>query len=225
MKKTKIFLTLSLVLAMVFTLFACSLKLGGEETWESTADNKEGVISLFDGFFEKTFANTNQVITVTSGGETVYVENIDGTSDYVSYADSNNDNWSFIKDGEYIYAMNGEDMNYYMVGEENYNYGYFVYKSTAEIFKMVPEEDGVTFSCVVKGSKKDGKSTETLTLEVKNGDAGSLTISASSTDGLVDTITIVSSQEGTTTTTTMTIAYGGASVTVPDITSWVKEDF
>ena len=225
MKITKIILSITLALVMTLALCACSFELGGDETWEYKANNKEGSVQLFNDFFEKTFANTNQVVTVKSGDETLYVENIDGTSDYVSYAASSNDTWSFIKEGEYIYAMNGEDTNFYMVGETNYNYGYFVYKSTISIAEKVPDGEGVTFNCESKGSSKDGKGSATFSLEIKNGDAGSIKITASSKDDLVETITFTFVSEGNTSTVTMTIVYGSASVTVPDISGWIKEEY
>ena len=224
MKNAKILLAISLVLAMVFALCACSVELGGEETWEYSADDKEGTVQLFNDFFAETFKNTNQTVTANSEGKDQFVETIDGTSDYATYSESGAETWSFIKDDEYIYAMTGEDTKYYTVSEEYYGYGYFAYKRNLDFFDMLPEE-GITYSCEVKGSSKDGSSNSTLTLEVKNGDEGSITINASSKDDLVDTITLSSTQEGATVNTTMTIVYGSASVTTPDISDWPKEDF
>lgn len=224
MKTAKTLLTVMLALGMVFSLCACSFELGGEETWEYGSDDKEGCSQLFNDFFEETFKNTNQTITVKSGSDTVFVETIDGTSDYISYSTTSTDTCSFIKDGEYIYALTGEDAQYYMVGEEYYGYGYFVYKNSIDIFEMLPEE-GVTFSAEVKGGKIDGESTTTMTLEIKNGDEGSVTINASAKNDLVESITVSRSEEGTTVTSTMTIVYGSASVTVPDISEWSKEEF
>ena len=223
MKNAKTLLAISLALVMIFSFCACSFELGGEETWEYTADDKEGTVQLFNDFFEETFKNTNQIVTAKSNGQDYFVETIDGTSDYAVYSTTGAETWSFIKDGEYIYAMTGEDSSYYMVSEEYYGYGYFTYKRSIDLFDMLPEE-GLTYSCESKGSAKDGNSTSTLTFEIKS-DEGSITINASAKDGLVETVNISSTQEGTTVNTTMTIVYGSASVTVPDISGWSKEDF
>ena len=222
MKNTKILLAISLVLAMVFALCACSVELGGEETWNYSADNKEDTVKLFNDFFEKTFKNTNQTVTAKSNGQDYFVETIDGTSDYTKYSTNGAEAWAFIKDGEYISAITGEDSSYYMVSEEYYGYSYFTYKNIIDIFDNLPEE-GLTYSCESSGSSKGDNSTSTLTYEIKS-DEGSVKVSASAKDGLVETINISNTQEGTTMNTTMTIVYGSASVTVPDISGWSKED-
>lgn len=45
MKKTKIILSITLALVMTLALCACSFELGGDETWEYKADNKEALFS------------------------------------------------------------------------------------------------------------------------------------------------------------------------------------
>lgn len=47
---------------MVSALCACSIKVGGEETWEYSADTKEGCEQLFNDFFRKTFENTKPLL-------------------------------------------------------------------------------------------------------------------------------------------------------------------
>ena len=70
---------------MISALCACSIKVGGEETWEYSADTKEGCEQLFNDFFRKTFENTNQVVTVKGNGSLISTETIDGTSDCITY--------------------------------------------------------------------------------------------------------------------------------------------
>ena len=224
MKKTKLLSALVFVLAAALLLGACSVKLGGEETWEYTAEDKKGSDELFHNFFEKTFSNTNQVITVTGDGSEVFVETIDGTSDHVKYEENKAETYSFIRDGVYTYAMTGETDNYYVEGEKIYNTGYFVYRRNIDIFEMLPDT-GLTYSCKVNGSAKDGKSTSTLTFVIDGGESGVVTITATAADDLVNEITAVREQGGKKATTIMKIAYGSASVTVPDITGWIKEDY
>ncbi|MBR6108633.1 MAG: hypothetical protein IKQ36_02760 [Clostridia bacterium] len=48
-------MAIALSLAMISALCACSIKVGGEETWEYSADTKEGYEQLFNDFFRKTF--------------------------------------------------------------------------------------------------------------------------------------------------------------------------
>lgn len=223
MKTLKTILAIALSLAMISALCACSIKVGGEETWEYSADTKEGCEQLFNDFFKKTFENTNQVVTVKGNGSLVSTETIDGTSDCITYSTTGAYTYSFIKDGEYIYALKDNDsQQYYMVGEENYSYGYFVYRNSIDILADVPE-DGVTFACEVKGSSEDGNSTNSLTLEITT-DEGSVKITATSENDLVKTVTIVTNDGGETRTTEMTFEYGNASVTLPDISDWEKTE-
>ncbi len=86
MKTLKTILAIALSLAMISALCACSIKVGGEETWEYSADTKEGCEQLFNDFFRKTFENTNQVVTVKGNGSLVSTETIDGTSDCITYS-------------------------------------------------------------------------------------------------------------------------------------------
>lgn len=222
MKLTKTLLTISLALIMAFSLLACTIQSGGDETWEYSADTKEGCEELFNDFFKETLENTNMIVTMKGNGNPVSTETIDGTSDYITYATTGTETYSFIKDEEYIYAMTGDDSNYYMVGKDNYDYGYQVYKHSLNIFEALPEE-GATYSCEVKGGTTDGNSTNNLTLEFK-ANVGSIKFEASSENDLVKTITITRIEEGQTYITDMTIEYGSASVTVPDISDWYKQE-
>ena len=223
MKNLKVFFAVLLALTAIFSLCACSIELGGEETWEYSADDKEGTVQLFNNFFEKTFANTNQVITVKSGENVIFVENIDGTSDYAAYETTGSKTYSFIKDGEYIYAMTSEDSNFYMVGETNYGYGYFAYRRNIDVLKDIPEE-GVTFACEVKGSAEGENSSAAMTVTVKNGDEGTIKIVATSKNDLVDSITTTRTEDGQDHVSTFSIVYGSASVEIPDISGWTKQD-
>ena len=223
MKKGKALLAVLLVSVLALALCACGVEVGGEETWEYTAEDKEATVQLFNDFFEKTFTNTNQVVTVKSGEEQIFVETIDGTSDHASYATTGAEVYSFINGDEYIYAMSADGSEYYMVSEDYYNSGYFAYKSHLDMFEMLPEE-GLTYSCKVQGSKKGDEGTSTLTLEIKNGEDGSIAITASAKNDLVENVVVTRNEEGTTTTSTFDIVYGTASVTVPDISDWYKAE-
>ena len=158
-----------------------------------------------------------------SGEEQIFVEAIDGTSDHASYATTGAEVYAFISGDEYIYAVSADGSEYYMVSEEYYNSGYFAYKSYLDLFELLPEEE-LTYSCKVEGSKKGDEGTSTMILEIKNGEDGSIAITASAKNDLVENIVLTRNEEGTTTTSTFDIVYGTASVTVPDISDWYKEE-
>ena len=223
MRHVKKLLAILLTFAMIFGACACSASIRGEETWEYTAENKDSTVQLFNDFFEETFKNTNQVVTVKSGEEQIFVETIDGTSDHASYATTGAEVYAFVNEDEYIYAVSADGSEYYMVSEDYYNLGYFAYKSQIDLFEMLPEE-GLTYSCKVEGSKKGEEGTSTMTLEIKNGDEGSITITASARNDLVENVVVTRNEEGTTTTSTFDIVYGSASVTLPDITDWYRQE-
>jgi hypothetical protein len=63
-----------------------------------------------------------------------------------------------------------------------------------------------------------------MTLEIKNGDEGSITITASARNDLVENVVVTRNEEGTTATSTFDIVYGSASVTLPDITDWYRQE-
>ena len=223
MKHMKILSAILLAVVMVCALCACGVELGGEETWTYSAEDKEGTDELFHNFFEETFAATNLVVTADANGESMFTETIDGTSEFVDYPVSGAKTWSFIKDGEYIYALTGDGSNYYMVGEEYYGYGHLVYKNTIDLFEMLPEE-GLTFACEVSGSAENGKSSEKLTMSIEN-DEGTIKIDAEKEDGLVRTITMFRREGENETTITMTLAYGAAAVEIPDISGMSKVEY
>ena len=67
MKNVKALLATLLACAMVFALAACSVELGGEETWEYSGDDKESATQVFRNFFEGTYAASNLEVSATSG--------------------------------------------------------------------------------------------------------------------------------------------------------------
>jgi len=230
MKKTKILLATLLALATVFALCACSVEFGGEENWEYKADDKEGTEELYNNFFEKTNASTNTVVTISGSNGVISVESIDGTSDFQNIRGGETQAYSFVKDGEYYYAVSSSDSNYYMTGKENYDMGYNAYKNYIEFFDAVPEGDGVTYSCVVNGNKnKDGESSATMTLEIDAGAEGKITMTATAKNDLVESLTFTSTsaEEGVSETFTisMSFVYGSASVTIPDVSGWSKVEY
>ena len=222
MKNVKALLATLLACAMVFALAACSVELGGEETWEYSGDDKESATQVFRNFFEGTYAASNLEVSATSGGTVQFKESIDGTSDCSEFASNGTKAYSFMNGDEYVYAVDGDDSQYYMTGKENYEMGRLFYKNYVDVLDDLPEDGQATFSCVVKGSKKDGVSNATLTLEIKNGDQGSIIVTATARDDLVQTAVMDVTDEGQNRKSELTFTYGSAKVTLPDISTWSK---
>lgn len=224
MKQTRILLSMLLALAMLFVCGACSIELGGEETWEYSSDERDGVVQLYHDFFEKTFEDTNQEVSVTGSREgLILTETIDGTSDHSVYGDATTETYAFVDGSDYIYAMNMGEGTIYWADKSYYDNGYYAYKTYLNIVDMLPEDDSLSYSCSVKGESKDGASTAALTLEIKNG-ADYLKIEATAVNDLVESVTYSRSEEGADVTLTFAFTYGNASVTIPDRTDWAKQD-
>ncbi len=226
MKKILSVILALLCLIPLFTLTACEFNLEGTETWDNSADGKEDCVSMFNEFFAETFKNTNQVATVKLGGEMLFVETIDGAKDFISYSNGTK-TYSFIDGSNYVYAMSGEENgDVYFVDKAYYDYGYFAYKGYI-LSDELPDE-GVTYKCTDKGEgtfgKDDGKNTSTaeLNFEITDNNGESVKIKASAKNGLVESVSYTYLEDGKENTLTVSIVYGSASVTVPDISGWSK---
>lgn len=224
MKQTKKLLSVLLALAMLFVCGACSIEFGGEETWEYSSEDKDGTLELYHDFFAKTFEATNQEVSVTGSREgLIMTETIDGTSDHIVYSNTGAETYAFVDGSDYIYALNTGDATIYWADKEYYNNGYYAYKTSLNVLDMLPEDDSLSYACTVKGESKDGNSTATLTVEVKN-ESDYFKLEASSVNDLVENVTYSRSEDGADVTLTFAFTYGSASVTIPDRTDWLKQD-
>ena len=228
MKKAVTLILSAVCVISILALSACDITLSGTETWDNSADDREGTVALFEEFFEDTFKNSNQVVTAKSADEEIFVETIDGASDYLVYTNGVK-TYAFVDGNDYYYAMCSEDSNTYWVDETYYGYGYCVFRNYLGIFEALPDDEDLTYSCNVKGEGTLGEndkntSTSTLTMEIKNGEAGSITITANAKNNLVESCTYTHTEEGETQIITFDFAYGSASVTIPDITDWEKQE-
>ena len=227
MKKTLAILLAAMFVLSAFSLCACgapadNAKNEETKTWENTAKDKDEVTELFDKFTEGTYKNTNQIVTAKSGGEEIFTETIDGDKDFISYKNGSQ-TYSFVDGDDKVYAMVDEGSGIYWVDETYYNYGYFAYKTYIELFKNLTDEEGVTFDCKVSGESKGDEKTETITLDVKNGDEGSMTVNATAKNGLIEKYSISIIEEDSTRDMEFTFAYGSASVTIPDTSEWSEQ--
>lgn len=198
------------------------------KTYKKSADDKEDSIHLLQEFFRKTFEDENHVITASMDGKALYTENIKGTSDYIKYADSDRESWAFIDGDKKIYATSLSGYNSYMVGDEAYALGKDIFKSALTALENADAAEadaaGVTFSASESGETTDGESTAAITVTAKKESEGQVTLTAESKNGLVQTIVIDSDikKDGQPfkQKMTMTISYGNAEVTLPDISKW-----
>lgn len=217
----KISSLLALILAglMVFSLTACTITVGGENesTFELTADGKEDSLQLLTEFFADTYASDNLVVTTKSGDTVTSTESIVGDSGCVVFAASGVTAYSFKQDGAFIGASDEGESKTYRKGEGAYSAYYRFYYATIRLLDAADESG--TFSCVTKTEEKETADSKTSTAELTfemTGESGTVKITATAKDGLVQSATITTDGG----TVTQTYAYGSASVTLPDLTDW-----
>ena len=218
-KKILSLLALILATAMVFSLTACTITGGGESesTFELTADGKEDSLQLLTEFFADTCASENLVVTVKSGDAVTITESVVGDSGCVVFAASGVTAYSFKQDGAFIGASDEGESKTYRKGEGAYSAYYRFFYAKIRLLDAADESN--TFSCVTKGEEKETAETKTSTAELTfemTGESGTVKITATAKDGLVQNATITADGE----TVTQTYAYGSASVTLPDLTDW-----
>lgn len=223
MKHAEKLLAALLALGMVFSLCACGSEPAAEETWSDSAEGRDGCIALVNDFFAETFKNTNQTVTVDGASGNISVEMIDGSSSFVQYAYGTK-TYAFKDGADYLYAVDDGEMRYYTVSKDAYDYGYFAYTTYFDLESLPPDNDGYSYACSVQGSRNGEESVSTLTLEMKSGE-GPVTVTATAKNGLVERIAYTAGEGEELFKLSMTIVYGNASVTVPDISGWSEENF
>lgn len=213
----------ALAIVMTFALCACSIELGGEETWEYSSDELEGSKDIYNEFIGKTLSDTNQVMTMKSGDKVIYVETIDGTSEYNHAETTGANSYAFVADGVYYYGVEDPENNtkYYFTDKEMYDTGFRSYKSFLNLLDAFTEEDGIVFDTRVEGTANgtgdDRQSNATLKMTLTY-EGETITVEATSVNELVTNMTMTSGDV----VNTFTFEYGNASVTVPDLTDWTN---
>lgn len=217
MKKTKSLWAVLLAFVMALALGACGVEIGGEETWSSSAEDREGVISLYNDFVKKTYADTNHVDTITAGGKELITETVDGTSYHAVGNDGEHEVYAFMDGAKYIYATIFGEEKEYTEDKSLYDDAFKGY--TWLPIEEIPAEQVASYSAKVEGSRKGDESTETLTIELKKHEGENGTIKAVSKNGLVQQIDVTPGLDGKD-TSTFSFTYGQAKVTVPDVSTW-----
>ena len=168
------------------------------------------------------FVSTVVKIVDKTGEKVEYTESIDGAKNCVLFASDNSKTYSFIQDDEYITAFPAGTGNYYLTGKNWYDRYYCYFFDFIDTIALMPEEGG-TFTCASEttgGAGKLEQSNATLTFEYES-DACSVKIAAKNKNSLTQNVVIESYDPiNGLSTTTMTFAYGSASVTIPDISDW-----
>lgn len=209
-------IALLVCLAAMFAFAAC----GGEEAavtivHKKTAKGEEECFELVYGFFAKTFEANNIVITLGRGGEVGFSENIDGDKSVIDMGDSSI--YTFVKGGEYFVTFN-DGVDYYLSDKQRYErYRFFC---LSRIVRAGAFDEGATFKCVKTEDK--ASNTAELSLDVISEDE-TVNIFATANNGLVERLVATSTQKqtGESEVATIDFTYGGASVTVPDISEFI----
>ncbi|MBQ7173295.1 MAG: hypothetical protein IJR88_04180 [Clostridia bacterium] len=217
--------------ALILTLGACSSNdpvIESEETSEVTADNKADCLELLNSFFEETIKSGNFVATSTHE-EDRRIESVVGDASCTVNESDGSTFWAFKRGDEFICAVSADGSNQYIIGEDYYNSYYLSSLSSLNVMEYVPEE-GFTFQCTVKtkemrvtrGDQTSDETTATLSFEAKMEGSGSINITATAKNGLVESMVYSTTDLAAdqTLALTTTFVYGNAVVTLPDITDW-----
>ena len=215
---------------MAISLAACGstapLEAEGSGSWEVSADGREDSLQLYRDFFVETLEDANVVVTGKYDGETIYTEDIIGSTSCL--VNSIGTHMYAFKDGEESITAVEDGESKYIIKDEDYYYDYYLYFTSLMTIKMIPEEGG-TFTCVSKGQEQDktvdGKTVTTgsgtLTFDYVS-ENGTINVTANTENGQLKTMTITLDDKTSNTTrvTDVTFEYGTASITAPDVTGW-----
>ena len=126
--------------------------------------------------------------------------------------------------------MDSEYSKYIQKGKTEYDQFYCYFMTMFSTLELIPENGG-TFTCksvteeqgTVNSESQDIKTTSTVTFEFVS-ENGTMKITADAKDGLVQKVTLRSESALTNEiiVTEFSFVYGGATVTVPDVTDWME---
>ena len=236
---------LILCIASVFAFSGCFDNIESEGTWDATADTKADSIKLLDAFFEDTLKDPNFVVTLKSGEEVQFTENVKGTASSL-FAKDGSKIYAFIEDGIYYYVseskmenLEGEETDFFLYccsdesdergysedAKSYYDNNYCNFMSYVKVVELIPANGG-TFTCESHVEEKNGNSTGTLTFDFI-ADNGTINITANAKDGKVEKVTVVEDDKVNaeqSRTYTITFEYGSAVFEKPDIAARIREE-
>jgi hypothetical protein len=202
---------------------------------DTAAHDKAGSIACVTDFFANTLNESDMVITVKSGDEVQVVENVLNSSSCYENKEGTKTT-CFISADNYYYVIESADYRSYYTTDETkrgydadaqsyYESSRFYFMSNVNLIELLSEDTG-TFLCSSQIEEIDGEQVGTLNFGY-TAQSGSLSITATATDGLVRSFSVVKNSliaEESNTDITTTIVYGGASVSIPDTDAWDAED-
>lgn len=210
--------------ASLFALAGCSFELGGEGTFKYEGGDREGAKTVMNLFFEKTAEDTNQVITFKQDGEVYATETIDGDKD--SYVQSESERTFAFKNaaGKGVAAREFDDEKIYCVDDEAYESYYRTYVDKIYALLTFEDTEEYEYSFVMEGteviSKGPYKGEATLVGSVKIEEGMRLDVTGNWKDGYATDLTVTTTETGSVRTDAFSFAYGSASVTIPDLSTW-----
>lgn len=190
-------------------------------TWKLSADNKQSSANMYQSFFSQTFAHSNFVVSLESAKLTFY-EIVDGTKDYVEYANGQK-RWLFIENNKYYEATDAGD--YHILDEVNEN----TYQEYCSFYKdyisfIDGDETTSTYKCELKGksSSSTNKSLELLELNIET-QQEKMSLKALSSNDLVQYIeTTLIDEDNNKMTFRLSFEYDNAKVTFLDMSDWLS---
>ncbi|MBP5091244.1 MAG: hypothetical protein J6328_01625, partial [Bacilli bacterium] len=204
----------------------CLLSLGGcEASWQEERNEKALCEEVFTAFFENTYRANNQIVEVSGHGVTPFTEYIDEDKGYIAYEEG--EMWSFILDGSYFFAMQDEEESCYVIGEDYYESGRFVYRSYLDMILSFEEEatNGVAYNVITKGKGRKENFDEAEMVFTIESEENSIEVVAKSSKGLVTSASLtlyVWGNKVKASSMNFKLTYGKASIALPDISTWVR---
>ena len=230
----------------IFAFTACNIELkdmDGTEYYNST--EKDRSLELVDTYFEEMLKDPDFVVTCRDAeGALLYTETVKGGDSYTLRADGSQV-YAFKKGGHFYVAFvnkgaSGEEQRSYYCSDSTKR-GYYgenalaamdaMYKQNHCAFmnetsgagaanESLAEKKGATFLCKKRIERVSGFATSSLEFAYVS-EPLSITIMATAEETNVQTLHVVIEKEsGEKSDLTWTFAYGGASVTLPDVESW-----
>lgn len=220
-------LAIVMIVAAICMLSACNFdNIEVDETSDESSTDFEGTKMICDDFVENTLSSSNFVANVTYDGSS-YVAKIDGNKKMIESADEID--YYFVNEGHYYKATDdGSDKCYFEISKDEFdNPDAFDNAWFAAPYIYVADWENATFDCRMheegKATTEGFKGNGTLSLTVSVGN-NSLTFNATSKDALLASATYRLVQDGDTVSGSVTLTYGNASVTIPDLSDFERID-
>ena len=202
-----------LLLIMICLLMAVGLFGCGEVEDEVEVSGQEQSVEMLNTFFQKTLTDPAFIATTICYGQILTVETVNKTTACLENKSTHQTIYTFIKDSEYYTAV--VETKYYGVGKGYYDNNYCMFMNNVNDAKTIKD---ATYTCKVSSTAKDGVTSSELVYEVDSA-TKVIQITASATDGLVNSFTYgaVNKENNTSFTKTVSFVYGEININIPDL--------